>query len=140
MALICSPHCIPLVSSSSSCQVSTPLSTLGTPRVLHLIPGSTLCSPRPHGWYCPPVPPDGIHNEEEISEDFRGLYAEVKVHSIELESLAMELRQKLLSDIGRLLQDQPGMEVLEASVSERVGGGQGLPKPARPHLPHPYLS
>lgn len=129
------------MSSSNSCQVSTPLTTLG----LHGFcvcsldqPPPNSCSPRPYG--LPSVPPDGIHEEEEIEENFQGLYAEVKAATSELRSLEMELRQQLLMDIGRILQDQPSMEALEASVSESVGGGQGLPKPAQPHLPHPYLS
>ncbi|GAB1299464.1 Gasdermin-D [Apodemus speciosus] len=70
----------------------------------------------------------GIHDEEEISEDFQGLDTEVKVCSLELESLEMELRQQLLVDIGRLLQDQPGMEVLEASLEQGLcSGGQVEP-------------
>jgi hypothetical protein len=89
----------------------------------------------------PSVPPDGIDEEELIeAADFQGLYAEVKACSSELESLEMELRQQILVNIGKILQDQPSMEALEASVSESVRGGQGLPKPAQPHLPHPYLS
>lgn len=65
----------------------------------------------------PSVPPDGIHEEEVIREDFQGLYAEVKAGSLELESLEMELRQQLLVNIRRILQDQPSLEALEASVS-----------------------
>lgn len=68
---------------------------------------------------------DGIHDEEEISEDFQGLCAEVKVRSLELESLELELRHQLLVDIGRLLEDQPGMDILEASLEEGLcSGGQ----------------
>lgn len=88
----------------------------------------------------PSVPPDGANEEEVIREDFQGLYAEVEAGSSELGTLEMELRQQLLVDIGRILQDQPSMEALEASVSKSVGGGQDLPKPAQPHLPHPFLS
>lgn len=88
----------------------------------------------------PSVPPDGANEEEVIREDFQGLYAEVEAGSSKLGTLEMELRQQLLVDIGRILQDQPSMEALEASVSESVGGGQDLPKPAQPHLPHPFLS
>lgn len=141
MGSMCSLQYVPSVSSSVSCQVSTRLTTLG----LH---GFCTCSldlplpysssPRPHG--LPSVPPDGIDEEEVIEIDFQGLNAEVMACSSELESLEMELRQQLLVNIGRILQDQPSMEALVDSVSESVRGGQGLPKPAQPHLPHPYLS
>ncbi|XP_028639264.1 gasdermin-D-like [Grammomys surdaster] len=59
---------------------------------------------------------DGIPEEEEFREDFQGLCAEVKAGSLELGRLKMELKQQLLVDIGRILQDQPGLEALEASV------------------------
>ena len=88
----------------------------------------------------PSVPPDGIHGEQVVRKDFQGLRAEVKAGCTQLEYLEMELRQQLLMDIGRILHDQPSMEALEASVSDRVGGGQGLLKPAQPHLPHLCLS
>lgn len=71
---------------------------------------------------------DGIHEEEEIEENFQGLYAEVKAATSELRSLEMELRQQLLMDIGRILQDQPSMEALEASLEQGLcSGGQVEP-------------
>lgn len=66
------------------------------------------------------VPTDGGYEEEVIGEDFQGLCAEVKAGSTELEHLEMELRQQLLVNIGRILQDQPSMEALEAMVSEKA--------------------
>lgn len=141
MGSMCSLQYVPSVSSSVSCQVSTRLTTLG----LHGFCAGSLdlplpnsSSPRPHG--LPSVPPDGIDEEEVIETDFQGLNAEVKAYSSVLESLEMTLRQQLLVNIGRILQDQPSMEALVDLVSESVRGGQGLPKPAQPHLPHPYLS
>ncbi|XP_028639255.1 gasdermin-D-like [Grammomys surdaster] len=83
---------------------------------------SALCSPRPLGLQVvlPSVPADGTPEEEEFKEDFQGLCAEVKAGSLELGKLKMELRQQLLVDIGRILQDQPRLEALEDSL------GQGL--------------
>nr|6KMV_X Chain X, Gasdermin-D [Mus musculus] len=60
--------------------------------------------------------------------DFQGLYAEVKACSSELESLEMELRQQILVNIGKILQDQPSMEALEASLGQGLcSGGQVEP-------------
>uniref|UniRef100_A0A8C6HSC6 Gasdermin D n=1 Tax=Mus spicilegus TaxID=10103 RepID=A0A8C6HSC6_MUSSI len=72
---------------------------------------------------------DGIDEEELIeAADFQGLYAEVKACSSELESLEMELRQQLLVNIGKILQDQPSMEALEASLGQGLcSGGQVEP-------------
>lgn len=68
---------------------------------------------------------DGTNEEEEvIREDFQGLYAEVKAGSSELGNLEMELRQQLLVDIGRILQDQPSMEALEASLEQGLCSGE----------------
>ncbi|XP_028639260.1 gasdermin-D-like [Grammomys surdaster] len=62
----------------------------------------------------------GIPEEEEFREDFQGLSAEVKAGSVELGRLNMELKQQLLVEIRRILQDQTSLEALEASL------GQGL--------------
>lgn len=67
---------------------------------------------------------DGANEEEVIREDFQGLYAEVKAGSSELGSLEMELRQQLLVDIGKILQDQPSMEALEASLEQGLCSGE----------------
>lgn len=116
-----------------------------TPRVLPLLPGNdppTQGSTRPHRhrMALPFVPPDGIHEEQVASNDFQGLHAEVRVGCTQLRYSGMELRQQLLMDIARIILDQPSMETLEASVSDRVGRGQGLPKPSQPHLPQLCLS
>lgn len=102
----------------------------------------TQYSPRPHRHrvVLPSLPIDGTHEEQVTREDFQGLRTEVEAASTELGHLEMELRQQLLMDIGRILHDQPSMEVLEASVSGSVGGGQGLPKSAKPHLHQICLS
>ncbi|XP_034371947.1 gasdermin-D-like [Arvicanthis niloticus] len=71
---------------------------------------------------------DGNHEEEVNREDFQGLYAEVKAGSSELASLEMVLRQQLLVDIGRILQDQPSLEALETSLEQGLwSGGQVEP-------------
>ncbi|XP_028639270.1 gasdermin-D-like isoform X1 [Grammomys surdaster] len=67
---------------------------------------------------------DGIPEEEEFREDFQGLYAEVKTGSLQLGNLEMELRQQLLVDIGRILQDQPSLEALEASLGQGLCSGE----------------
>lgn len=67
---------------------------------------------------------DGTNEEEVIREDFQGLRAEVEAGSSELRSLEMELRQQLLVDIGRILQDQPSMEALEASLEQGLCSGE----------------
>ncbi|XP_034373305.1 LOW QUALITY PROTEIN: gasdermin-D-like [Arvicanthis niloticus] len=68
---------------------------------------------------------DVTHVEEVIREDFQGLYAEVKAGASELGRLKMELRQQLLVDIGRILQDQTSLEALEASLGQGLcSGGQ----------------
>uniref|UniRef100_A0A8C8UH85 Gasdermin-D n=1 Tax=Peromyscus maniculatus bairdii TaxID=230844 RepID=A0A8C8UH85_PERMB len=52
----------------------------------------------------------------------------VKDKSAELRHLKMELREQLLRDIGRLLDDQPHMEALEASLDQGLcSGGQVEP-------------
>uniref|UniRef100_A0A8C9CRY5 Gasdermin D n=1 Tax=Peromyscus maniculatus bairdii TaxID=230844 RepID=A0A8C9CRY5_PERMB len=54
--------------------------------------------------------------------------SEVKDKSAELRHLKMELREQLLRDIGRLLDDQPHMEALEASLDQGLcSGGQVEP-------------
>ncbi|XP_028639256.1 gasdermin-D-like [Grammomys surdaster] len=63
---------------------------------------------------------DKTPEEEEFRKHFQSLCAEVKAGSSELGNLEMELRQQLLVDIGRILQDQLSLEALEASL------GQGL--------------
>ncbi|XP_034372373.1 gasdermin-D-like [Arvicanthis niloticus] len=71
---------------------------------------------------------DIIPEEEEFSKDFQGLYAEVKTGSLELERLEMELRQQILVDIGKILQDQPSLEALETSLGQGLwSGGQVEP-------------
>ncbi|XP_076421252.1 gasdermin-D-like [Peromyscus maniculatus bairdii] len=63
-----------------------------------------------------------------LTADFRGLRAEVKDKSAELRHFEMELREQLLRDIGRLLDDQPHMEALEASLEQGLcSGGQVEP-------------
>lgn len=59
-----------------------------------------------------------------IREDFQGLYEEVMAGSSELENLDMVLRQQLLVNIGRILQDQPSMEALEASLEQGLCNGE----------------
>lgn len=134
------PDCDPSGSNTSSYQVSTHVTTLG----LHGFCLRSLNLPFltnvPKVLIGTDVATDGIDEEEVISEDFQGLCAEVKAVFTELGCLEMSLRQQLLVNIGRILQDQSSMEALEASVSEHDGGGQGLPKPTWPHLPHRYLS
>ncbi|XP_051015299.1 gasdermin-D [Acomys russatus] len=66
---------------------------------------------------------DGSYEEEEISEDFQGLCAEVKASSTVLGCLDMELRQQLLVAIGKILQDQPSMEALETSLEQGLCSG-----------------
>lgn len=71
---------------------------------------------------------DGIDEEEVIETDFQGLNAEVKACSSVLESLEMTLRQELLVNIGRILQDQPSMEALVDSLEQGLcSGGQVEP-------------
>lgn len=103
-------------------------------------PAFSLCARLRSIWEQHKLLSDGIDEEEVISEDFQGLCAEVKAVFTELGCLEMSLRQQLLVNIGRILQDQSSMEALEASVSEHDGGGRGLPKSTWPHLPHLYLS
>ncbi|XP_028639254.1 gasdermin-D-like [Grammomys surdaster] len=67
---------------------------------------------------------DEMPEEEEFWEDFQGLYARVKISSLQLGSLEMELRQQLLKDIGRILQDQPSLEALEASLEQGLCSGE----------------
>ncbi|XP_055482461.1 gasdermin-D isoform X2 [Psammomys obesus] len=67
---------------------------------------------------------DGVLEEEVIGEDFQGLCAEVKAASRKLEHLDMELRQELLVNIGKILQDQPSMEALEAMLEQGLCSGE----------------
>ncbi|XP_028639263.1 gasdermin-D-like [Grammomys surdaster] len=70
------------------------------------------------------VPADGNPEEEEFREDFQGLSAEVKAGCLELGKLKMELKQQLLVDIRRILQDQTSLEALEASLGQGLCSGQ----------------
>ncbi|MEJ1271623.1 gasdermin D [Cricetulus griseus] len=69
---------------------------------------------------------DGTHEEQVTREDFQGLRTEVEAASTELGHLEMELRQQLLMDIGRILHDQPSMEVLEASLEQGLCHGRQM--------------
>lgn len=70
------------------------------------------------------VTSDGVPEEEVIGEDFRGLCAEVKAASTKLEHFDMKLRQELLVNIGKILQDQPSMEALEAVLEQGLCSGE----------------
>ncbi|XP_076419732.1 gasdermin-D-like [Peromyscus maniculatus bairdii] len=81
---------------------------------------------------CPTHSPDWSLSSYDIFlrpvADFKSLRAEVKDKSAELRHLKMELREQLLRDIGRLLDDQPHMEALEASLDQGLcSGGQVEP-------------
>ncbi|XP_008832746.1 gasdermin-D [Nannospalax galili] len=71
---------------------------------------------------------DGTPGEGVVSEDFQGLGVEVEAGSSELKHLEMELKQQLLVNIGRILQDLPSLEALEASLEQGLcNGGQVQP-------------
>ncbi|XP_028617359.1 gasdermin-D-like [Grammomys surdaster] len=70
------------------------------------------------------VSPDEIPEEEEFRKDFQGLCAEVKAGSLELGNLEIEVREQLLEDIGRILQDQPRLDALEASLRQGLCSGE----------------
>ncbi|XP_021515395.1 gasdermin-D-like [Meriones unguiculatus] len=67
---------------------------------------------------------DGYQVRSLTMNDFRGLCAEVKAASTRLEYFDMELRQELLVNIGKILQDQPSMEALEAVLEQGLYSGK----------------
>ncbi|MBZ3876313.1 Gasdermin-D [Sciurus carolinensis] len=50
-------------------------------------------------------PTDGSLKEWTVTEDFQGLQAEAQAGSEELQHMEKKLRQRLLGDLGRVLQD-----------------------------------
>jgi hypothetical protein len=86
------------------------------------------------------VPIDGTSEDQVVTEGFQGLRAEVKASSTKLENMEMELRQQLLEELGKVLQDEEALKTLEALVSGVQGGWTGPAPAAQAHLSHPYPS
>ncbi|KAM4864734.1 gasdermin-D isoform 2-T3 [Thomomys bottae] len=53
-----------------------------------------------------------------VTEDLRGLRAEVEAGSAELEHMEVELKQQLLEELGEVLQSEPALQGLEAALEQ----------------------
>uniref|UniRef100_A0A8C0ZL60 Gasdermin-D n=1 Tax=Castor canadensis TaxID=51338 RepID=A0A8C0ZL60_CASCN len=61
---------------------------------------------------------DGTSEDQVVTEGFQGLRAEVKASSTKLENMEMELRQQLLEELGKVLQDEEALKTLEALLEQ----------------------
>ncbi|XP_006879495.1 PREDICTED: gasdermin-D [Elephantulus edwardii] len=72
---------------------------------------------------------DGVEETMSLTkEDFEGLRAEVDAKTKQLKFLSGKLRQKLLGDLKRLLQDSEALQDLEEALEQGVRSGRSEPR------------